>query len=64
MSYRFENGWALDFSNSFLALITCKETANFAPSLSRLILDCFPRGHQLGKEGNVMPLPKVDFPVN
>ena len=41
MSYRFENCWALDFSNSFLPLITCQETANFATSWSRLILDYF-----------------------
>ena len=41
MSNRFENCWALNFLNSFLALITCQETANFAPSWSRLILDCF-----------------------
>ena len=51
MSYRFENGWALDFSNSFLALITCKETANFAPSLSRLILDCFPEDTNWVRKG-------------
>ena len=41
MSYWFENCWALYFSNSFLAFITCQETANFAPSWSRPILDCF-----------------------
>ena len=51
MSYRFENGWALDFSNSFLGLITCKETANFAPSLSRLILDCFPEDTNWVRKG-------------
>ena len=31
----------MDFSNSFLALDTSQETAIFAPSWSRPILDCF-----------------------
>ena len=51
MSYWFENCWALHFSNSFLALITCQKTANFAPSWGRPILDCFREVTNCGRKG-------------